>query len=231
MAEPFVPSFLKDLPLALDALRCAIELHRGQRRDVDAAPFVVHPLEVAALLHNNGQPEHVVAAGLLHDTVEDTRIGVEQIERRFGPDVAGIVAAVTDDGTIAGYEERKAALRAKIPSFVAAARAVYAADKVAKVRELRAQATCDPEIRESVIAGTHPKLRHYTESLRLLEQSGGDDPLVRQLRFELELLQALPPGSGDPGDPARGRSHDEHPAPEEEHRQREPAGARGHRHR
>ena len=86
----------------------------------------------------------------------------------------------------------KAALRHRVARFNGSAIAVYAADKVAKVRELRAHATRDP----SMLApdGAAPaRLDHYLESLAMLEDAMPDHPLVRQLRFELEVLHALPP--------------------------------------
>jgi (p)ppGpp synthase/HD superfamily hydrolase len=190
-----VPTFLEALPLAREAFAWAEELHRGQRREADAAPYVLHPLEVGSLLYNTGHPDHIVAAGVLHDTVERSDIRIEDIERRFGKEVAWVVAAMTEDPSIEDYEERKAALRRQIAELGRGASAVYAADKVTKVRELRAQAACDPSVREAIVNDTHPKLGHYLESLRMLEEIDPDHPLVRQLRFELEVLRALPPGS------------------------------------
>jgi (p)ppGpp synthase/HD superfamily hydrolase len=190
------PTFLRDLPLASAALRAAAELHRGQRREVDDAPFVVHPLEVASLLYNMGYPDVVIAAGILHDTVEDTAAGIDDIERRFGEDVAALVRVMTEDPGIDAYRARKAALRQQIADFGPDATAVYAADKVAKVRELRAQGTCDPDVLAEDNTATSEKLAHYLASLEMLEEITPDDPLVRQLRFELETLQALPPRSG-----------------------------------
>jgi (p)ppGpp synthase/HD superfamily hydrolase len=52
-----LPSFLSDLPLARQAYAFAREAHRDQRRESDAARFIVHPLEVAALLHSSGHGE------------------------------------------------------------------------------------------------------------------------------------------------------------------------------
>src|SRR5436190_15749696 len=128
-AEAFVPSFLSHLPVARDALLYAHELHRGQRRSSDEAPFIMHPLEVAALLHTSGYGEGPVTAGILHDTVEDTGIEVETIVERFGPDVGALVAAMTEDPEIEPYQARKAALRRQIAAFGEDATAVYAADK------------------------------------------------------------------------------------------------------
>ena len=192
--ERFVPTFLADLPLARDALGYARELHRGQRRSSDAAPFILHPLEVAALLHTTGHAEVAVTAGILHDTVEDTEIDVDSITERFGTEVGALVGAMTEDPAIEPYEKRKAALRQQIAEFGADATAVYAADKVTKVRELRAQMGRDPELLRG--AQVRPKLAHYEQSLAMLEESNPEHPLVQKLRFELEALRALPPRTG-----------------------------------
>lgn len=194
--EPFIPTFLAELPLARDALAFARELHRGQRRSSDEAPFILHPLEVAALLHITEHSEPAVAAGILHDTVEDTHIEVDAIRRRFGAEVAELVAAMTEDPGIGPYEERKAALRRQIADFGEEAIAIYAADKVTKARELRAEAGRDPELLGGDGEDVGSRLEHDLESLAMLEQETPEHPLVFQLRFELEALQALPPRVG-----------------------------------
>ena len=187
-----VPTFLRELPVARQAFAYARELHQGQRRSSDDAPFIMHPLEVGSLLHNTGHGEIVVAAGILHDTVEDTDAQVDDIAARFGPDVSALVAAMTEDPDIEPYEARKAGLRRQIADFGPDATAVYAADKVAKVRELRAQVSTDPARLEHD-EGTGRRLGHYEESLAMLELEDPGHPLVRQLRFELEALRSLPP--------------------------------------
>jgi (p)ppGpp synthase/HD superfamily hydrolase len=184
-------TFLRELPLARDAWAYAEQLHAEQRRESDEAPFILHPLEVASLLRNTGHREAVVAAGILHDTVEDTDASTEDIRARFGDEVAALVAAMTEDESIEPYEARKAALRKQNADFGDGATAVYAADKVAKLRELRARVTLDPTVLET--EREQRRLDHYRQSLAMLEHGAAEHPLVRQLRFELEALQALPP--------------------------------------
>src|SRR5215208_732734 len=98
--------FVDRSPLTRDALAYAASHHEGQTRDLDAIPFVTHPVEVACLLHEAGYSDDVVAAGVLHDVLEDTDASVEDLERRFGLEVAGLVAAVSDDPTIEDHAER-----------------------------------------------------------------------------------------------------------------------------
>lgn len=194
MTRSAVPTFVRTLPLTREALASAARLHDGQRREVDGAPFLIHPLEVASLLYNTGHADIVVASGVLHDAVEDTPVDVNDIGSRFGEEVCALVAAMTEDPAIDDYVERKAALRRQIADAAPEAAAIYAADKVTKVRELRAQAAQD---REMLDASTK-KLDHYTASLEMLEEIARDHPLVRQLRFELEMLRALPPAAAEP---------------------------------
>jgi (p)ppGpp synthase/HD superfamily hydrolase len=187
------PTFLHGLPIALKAYAFAREAHRDQRRESDAAQFIIHPLEVASLLHNTGHPDHVVAAGILHDAIEDSAATVQGITARFGIEVAEIVDAMSEDPEIPDVEERKAALREQIAAFGPETAAVFAADKVAKVRELRSRATRGEEVLDPRHTAARAKLEHYLASLSMLERVNPEHPLVRQLRFELEILHALPP--------------------------------------
>jgi hypothetical protein len=100
---------------------------------------------------------------------------------------------MTEDPAIDAYEERKAALRRQIAAFGEQATAIYAADKVAKVRELRAQAGRDPDLLRGHHEEIGQRLEHYVESLAMLEDETAGHPLVEQLRFKLEALRALPP--------------------------------------
>ncbi len=130
----------------------------------------------------------MVAAGLLHDLVEDTDATAEDIRERFGDRVAALVEILSDDPSIADYAERKAALREQVASDGPEAMAIFAADKVTKARELRSQALRDPGA-----LSDERKLAHYAASLEMLEREAPDLPLVRQLRFELWALRELPP--------------------------------------
>lgn len=181
------PSFVDELPITCSALEFAAQQHRGQRREADQAPFILHPLEVAQLLRGRDYPDAVVAAGVLHDVIEDTNVDSAELERRFGARVAALVTAVSEPPGGGSYPERKARLRDSIAAADADAAAVFAADKVAKARELRMSLARNPGQFDA------DKLEHYWASLALLEHRLGHHPLVRQLRFELEALELLPP--------------------------------------
>ncbi|MDP9134379.1 MAG: HD domain-containing protein [Actinomycetota bacterium] len=185
------PSFVGALPLTRRALEFAAERHRGQRREADDAAFILHPLEVAQLLRNRDYPDEIVAAGVLHDSLEETDATPRELEELFGAEVARLVSAVSEPPGEGSYAERKARLRASIADAGPDAAAVYAADKVAKARELRLTLARDWSAAAS--PGTADKLEHYWASLALLESVLEHHPLVSQLRFELEALATLPP--------------------------------------
>lgn len=183
---------MQSLPEARRAVLFASELHRGQHRELDAAPFILHPLEVAALLHNTGHRETVITAGILHEAIEDAEITLDEVRERFGSEIAELVGAMTEDPTIAEFAQRKDALRKQIRAAGPDATSVYAADKVTKVRELRARLVAEPNTLQAQ-PQEQARLNHYWESLLMLEQVTPNHPLVRQLRFELEALSRLPP--------------------------------------
>jgi len=76
------------------ALAFAYEAHAGQRRK-SGEPYIIHPILVAAITATISSDETMVMAALLHDVVEDTDHTVEEIEKRFGEDVAKLVEGLT----------------------------------------------------------------------------------------------------------------------------------------
>ncbi|MFZ0376236.1 MAG: HD domain-containing protein [Solirubrobacteraceae bacterium] len=167
------------LPRTRAALAYAEERHAGQRRVADGAPFIEHPLEVAELLYRAGAPDEVIAAGVLHDTIEKAGATVGELQDRFGPHTTELVVAVSEDPDIPGYARRKAALRDQVAAAGPEALMVFAADKISKVRELRATRSL-PERR----------LTHYRRCVELLERLLSDSPLVTQLRAEFDRVAA-----------------------------------------
>src|SRR5689334_17328624 len=96
-----------------------------------------HAREVAAILRASACSEPVQVAGLLHDVVEDTPWTGDDIAERFGPYVAGLVNALTEDDQIGSYRRRKRALRDQIAAAGAPATDIALADKIASLRYLR----------------------------------------------------------------------------------------------
>ncbi len=83
-----------DLAIVRDAWQFCLQQHRNQKR-ASGEPYVIHPLEVGQVLAEMKMDSTAIAAGLLHDAVEDTPVTSPEISRRFGPQVAHIVEGVT----------------------------------------------------------------------------------------------------------------------------------------
>jgi (p)ppGpp synthase/HD superfamily hydrolase len=131
----------------------------------------------------------VIAAGTLHDVIENTDTQSGDLAKRFGPKVALLVTAVSEDPSIEDDGERKAALRSQVARAGDEAVAIFAADKISKTHELRLRAR-----RERLDPGTRSKLGHYEASLDMLVDLIPDHDFVRRLRLELEAVHALSQG-------------------------------------
>lgn len=83
-----------DFNLLERAYTTAEQYHRGQFRK-SGEPYITHPVAVATILAELGMSDTTVAAGLLHDTVEDTEYSLEQCRKDFGEDIANLVDGVT----------------------------------------------------------------------------------------------------------------------------------------
>jgi len=83
-----------DVEIIRSAWQFCMSQHEGQKR-ASGEPYIIHPLEVGQVLAEMKMDSTAIAAGLLHDAVEDTPVSAEDISRRFGPQVAHIVDGVT----------------------------------------------------------------------------------------------------------------------------------------
>jgi len=98
-----------DLAIVKKAYEFSLQHHTGQTR-ASGEPYLVHPLQVAMVLADMRLDTTAIAAGLLHDSVEDTKVTVDEIKAEFGEQVAHIVEGVTKISKLefASREERQA---------------------------------------------------------------------------------------------------------------------------
>jgi guanosine-3',5'-bis(diphosphate) 3'-pyrophosphohydrolase len=127
-----------NMGLVLRAARFAAWKHRDQRRKGrGAVPYINHPLDLAHVLWFEGavtDPE-ILAAALLHDTLEDTQTTLQELQGEFGERVAGIVMEVTDEPTINWRARKKLQVsRGRLASLEA--KQVKLADKICNLRSM-----------------------------------------------------------------------------------------------
>jgi (p)ppGpp synthase/HD superfamily hydrolase len=180
-----------DSDLATTALRFARRVHLGQHRKQTHEQFVEHPIAVANLLSDAGLNGSIVAAAYLHDVVEKTEVEPAEIRQRFGSAVAGVVDALSEDASLEDYAERKRALRRRVTDSSREAVLIYAADRVANMRDWRKVA---PEERDEFgrLLGTTFKVRLdlWTEDLEELSGYDPDLPFLAEIEIELSALRA-----------------------------------------
>ena len=127
-----------DLKLLLKALQFSALKHRNQRRkDIDASPYINHPISLASILCNEAHVTdiEVVCGALLHDTVEDTETRSEELENEFGQAIKNIVMDVTDDKLLEKHERKQAQID-HAAHISDKAKLVKLADKISNLRDV-----------------------------------------------------------------------------------------------
>jgi (p)ppGpp synthase/HD superfamily hydrolase len=119
------------------ALQIASVAHEGQYRKNTKIPYIAHPMAVGFILQKAGYREEIVAAGILHDTVEDTNLTIEDIEREFGSEIARIVAGCSEPDKSLSWEDRKEHTIEYLKTASEEIRVVACADKLHNVMSIR----------------------------------------------------------------------------------------------
>jgi guanosine-3',5'-bis(diphosphate) 3'-pyrophosphohydrolase len=135
-----MPKIKDELGLVLRAVQFAAHKHTDQRRkDVRKSPYINHPIALAEVLHTDGgvRDPTVIAAALLHDTIEDTETTYDELRGLFGEDIADTVVELTDTKFL-GKVARKRLQVSKAGRSSAAAKQVKLADKICNLRDLLA---------------------------------------------------------------------------------------------
>lgn len=83
--------------LVSEAIAFSTKAHDGMRRRKSDAPYILHPMEVGAIVGTMTDNQEVIAAGVLHDVVEDAGITIEEIGEKFGARVMELVASETEN--------------------------------------------------------------------------------------------------------------------------------------
>jgi guanosine-3',5'-bis(diphosphate) 3'-pyrophosphohydrolase len=122
----------------LKAAETAALWHAEQRsKGTSGAPYINHLLEVAFLVAEatKAKDPNLIVAALLHDAIEDQKVAHEEIAKRFGEDVASLVAEVTDDKTLPSRVRKRLQIE-HAPKISRRAKILKLADKVSNVRSI-----------------------------------------------------------------------------------------------
>ena len=127
-----------DLKLLLKALEFSAKKHTNQRRrDIDASPYINHPISLANILCNEAHVTDisVICGALLHDTIEDTNTTPEEIAKEFGEDIRNIVMDVTDDKSLEKADRKRKQIE-HAAHISDKAKLVKLADKISNLRDV-----------------------------------------------------------------------------------------------
>ena len=159
------------------ALDFAARKHRDQRRkDVDASPYINHPIALANVLANEAgvDEEDVLIAAILHDTLEDTSTTYDELEREFGTKIAKAVHALTKNTDLPKEQQMKDSLK-RIKSMSPEVWAVKLADRITNLQPPPPHWDNDRKIRYREEAG-----------LILSELKDGNEFLAKRLEEKIE---------------------------------------------
>ena len=121
------------------AMEVAAKAHQGQVRKGTDVPYIAHPFSVGLILARAGCTDEVIAAGILHDTVEDTPLTLGEIRDDFGDTVADIVEGVSEPDKSLPWEDRKRHTIDAIDGASLDVLLVLSADKLHNVRTIASE--------------------------------------------------------------------------------------------
>lgn len=119
------------------AINFAAKAHDGQMRKSTKIPYITHPFAVGMLLQQLNCSDEVIAAGILHDTIEDTDATYEQIVQEFGERVANLVLAASEHDKSLPWEERKQQTINSLSTASLEEIQIIIADKLHNLRSIR----------------------------------------------------------------------------------------------
>jgi (p)ppGpp synthase/HD superfamily hydrolase len=181
------------------AIRFAIkthEIYQQQKRKGKVVSYITHPLTVGIILAKAGASDDVIAAGILHDTIEDSPkekpVSQGMLEGRFGKTVAKIVADVSEKDKSLSWAERKLETLNHIKKFSHSSLLVKSADIISNVEEL-----LDDYAKEGdktfvrFNASKEKSLENYFKIIKAIIAKWPQTPLISDLRFLLKKLKQL----------------------------------------
>jgi hypothetical protein len=170
------------------AIEVAAVAHQSQHRKGSTVPYIAHPFAVGMILARAGCDDEVVAAGILHDILEDTDITLEVIEEKFGNRVAQLVAAASEPDKSLAWEERKRHTLDFLKTAQRDIRMLVCADKLHNVRSIRRDIEAIGEsVWEKFNRGKCDQEWYYTNIVESLGYKGGFK-LLDELREEVDFV-------------------------------------------
>ena len=169
------------------AVAFAVEAHKGQKRKGKDKPYILHPLEVAAIVGTYSSDPEVLSAAVLHDTVEDTGKTIEDIRSEFGPRVAYLVAGESENKredlpAESTWKIRKSETIKHLENADRETKLISLGDKLANIREMATDYAAIGDKLWERFNQNDPAMHgwYYGEVLRVLKEEFGDIPAIEE---------------------------------------------------
>jgi (p)ppGpp synthase/HD superfamily hydrolase len=178
----------KIMKLIDKALQIASKAHEGQYRKNTKIPYITHPVAVGMILMRAGYGDEIVAAGILHDTVEDTPLTLKEINDSFGGKIASIVEGCSEPDKSQSWEERKEHTIVFLKTAPEEIRAVSCADKLHNIKSIRSDfEVFGDAVWDRFNRGKAQQKWYYTS---IIDSLGHESifPLLEDLRREVQFL-------------------------------------------
>jgi guanosine-3',5'-bis(diphosphate) 3'-pyrophosphohydrolase len=177
-----MPTAPAPVAIVLAAAAFAADKHRDQRRKgEDASPYINHPIAVANVLANEaGIADPVIlAAALLHDTIEDTKTTADELNAAFGPEITGVVLEVTDDKSLDKADRKRLQIE-HAGSLSRRSQLVKFADKICNLRDIN---------RSPPVDWSHERrVEYFIWAKNVVDQMRGTSPTLEHL-FDAEYAR------------------------------------------
>lgn len=168
------------------AIIFAARAHRDQTRKATDIPYVTHPYAVGLLLQKAGCSDEVIAAGILHDTIEDTSATYEELRGNFGEQVADLVRAASEDDKSWLWEDRKQHTIDQLKGASIEEVQVITADKLHNLKSIHADLKAHgEEIWERFNRGRRDQHWYYASIVRELAPRRMEFSLIHELEKEV----------------------------------------------
>ncbi|WP_077620522.1 HD domain-containing protein [Litchfieldia sinesaloumensis] len=170
------------------AIIVASKAHDGQYRKLTNIPYITHPLGVGLLLMKASAREELIVAGILHDTVEDTELTLEEISDEFGEEIAELVEGCSEPDKSLSWEERKEHTITFLRTASEDIRTVVCADKLHNIRSIIRDFEGQGEQVWQRFSRGRNKQEWYYRNVAASLEFASTFPLVDELKREIDVL-------------------------------------------
>lgn len=171
------------------AMKFAAIKHEGQMRKGTNIPYIIHPFGVALILQKAKQRDEVIAAGLLHDTLEDTSTTEAELSEHFGEEVLRLVQAASEPDKSLSWEERKQHTILSLPHRSNEEIALIVADKLHNLRSIQEDVEREgDQVWSRFNRGKRDQSWYYMSILHALKEKKRDIPIIRVFEKETQNL-------------------------------------------